>query len=95
MISITAAQAGTIIVNIIPIGRVGAMLLATAEAVMAQLELSPVVQEVLCSGTLWGAEQPERLLVASLVRWSEGLSIRRTHVTITRCATVADDKAAI
>jgi hypothetical protein len=40
MISITAAQAGTIIVNIIPIGRVGAMLLATAEAVMAQLELS-------------------------------------------------------
>jgi hypothetical protein len=54
MISITAAQAGTIIVDIIPIGRVGAMLLATAEAVMAQLELSPVVQEVPCSGTLWG-----------------------------------------
>jgi hypothetical protein len=46
-------------------------------------------------GNALGAEQPERLLVVSLVRWSEGLSIRRTHVTITRCATVADDKAAI
>jgi hypothetical protein len=90
MTSIIAARAGIGSVNILRTGREVAMPRAIAEAEMVPLGPSPAVLVALCLETRWAVEPQERSWVASLVRWSEGPSTRKTRVTTIWLATVAD-----